>query len=485
MGRPRARFWQRPRPAAELIIPTAEAGLAEQSVIWWGKAGHRSAARWAMAEAAAQLQKGLDQLALLPDTPERQRQELEFCSALGAVLEAIKGYAAPETGQAYARAQKLWEQIGSPSEFLQVPYGQSLYHVVRGEIDLALRLCEGLVRLSQRRNDTAGLVLGHLSFGRHLHPAGRFVRSRSHLEEALAIYDPISHDSRVQQSIVYPQAIVYPQVASQAYLGNVLFCLGFPDQALARSNAAIAEARRLAHLPSLAASLTYGAILHSLVGDNAALDQRSDELVAMTTERGFPQWRAFGTIYRGWVEVKSGDVTTGISLLRGGLTAYRATGAEVWVTYPIALLARACEIAGQIEESLSQLDNALQIVERTGERWFEAELYRRKGQLLLRQGPEAAEELYRKGLSIAREQEAKLWELRATISLARLRRDQGCRGEARDLLAPVYGWFTEGFATPDLKEAKALLDELAAPPARTSGGRKPRNHLAPLAGRRL
>ena len=433
----------------------AEAGLVEKSVAYWGKAGHRSAARSAMAEAAAQLQKGLDQLALLPDNPERQRQELEFCSALGAVLHAVKGYAAPETGQAYARARELWEQLGSPSEFLQIPYGQSRYHAFRGELDLAQRLDEDLLRLSRQRNDSAGLVLGHLSSGRNLMFAGRFASSRSHLEEALALYDPISHRSLVHQ------AGIHPQVASQAYLGIVLFCLGFPDQALARSNAAIAEARRLAHPPSLAVSLAIGAMLLSLVGDNAALDERADQLVAVATEQGFPFWRALGTIYRGWVKVKNGDVAEGISLLRSGSTAYRATGAEVWMPHYIALLARACEIAGQIEEALTLLDDALQIVERTGERWFAAELNRHKGQLLLRQGhSEAAEELYRKALSIAEEQEAKLWELRAAVSLARLRRDQGRRAEARDLLAPVYGWFTEGFDTPDLKEAKALLDEL-------------------------
>ena len=174
-----------------------------------------------------------------------------------------------------------------------------------------------------------------------------------------------------------------------------------------------------------------------------------------------PWQRAVGTIYRGWVKVKNGDVTEGISLLRSGSTAYRATGAELWMPHHIALLARACEIAGQIEEAVTLLDDALQIAERTGERWFAAELNRHKGQLLLRQGQsEAAEELYRKALSIAEAQEAKLWELRAAVSLARLWGEQGRRAEARDLLAPVYGWFTEGFDTADLKEAKALLDEL-------------------------
>ena len=186
----------------------AEAGLVEKSVACWGKAGQRSAARSAMAEAAAQFQKGLDQLALLPDTPERQRQELEFCSALGAVLHAVKGYAAPETGHAYARARELWEQLGSPSEFLQIPYGQSRYHVFRGEFDLAQRLDEDLLRLSRQRNDSAGLVLGHLSSGRNLMFAGRFASSRSHLEEGLALYDPISHRSLVHQAGIHPQVVI-------------------------------------------------------------------------------------------------------------------------------------------------------------------------------------------------------------------------------------------------------------------------------------
>jgi predicted ATPase len=433
----------------------AEAGLVEKSVVYWSKAGRRSAARSAMAEAAVQFQKGLDQLAMLPDNPERRRRELEVRRALCAVLQAVKGYSAPETGQAYARARELWEQLGSPSEFLQIPFGQSLYHVVCGELDAALQLDEGLVNLSRHRNDSTGLFLGHLSSGRNLTVAGRFASSRSQLEQAVALYDSMSDRSLVQQ------IVVHPQVGSKAYLGNVLACLGFPDTAMARSNAAIAEARSLAHLPSLAASLVYGARLHSVVGDNAGLGERADELVVLTTERGFPHWGAQGAIYRGWVKVKNGDVTEGISLLRSGSSTYRATGAEVWMTYYIALLASAHEIAGQIEEALTLLDEALQIAGRTGERWVEAELNRHKGQLLLRQGDsEAAEKLYRKALSIAREQEAKLWELRAAASLARLRRGQGRPAEARDLIAPVYGWFTEGFDTPDLREAKALLDEL-------------------------
>jgi DNA-binding winged helix-turn-helix (wHTH) protein/predicted ATPase len=435
----------------------AEAGLVEKAVTFWGKAGHRSVARSAMAEAAAQFKKGLDQLTLVPDIPEHRQKELEFSSALGAVLNVVKGSAAPETGQAYARARELWEQLGSPVEFIQVPCGQSRYHAHRGELDVALRLDQDLLRLSRRRNDSAGLVMGHYSSGRNLMWVGSFVSSRSHLETVLALYDPNSHHSLLRQTGIHPQ------LAAQAALGVVLFCLGFPDQALAQSKKAIAGARKLPHPPTLAMSLGMEALLLSIIGDDIGLEQRADDLVAVATDQGFPFYRATAAIFRGWVKANNTDVTGGLSLLRAGSSAYCATGATAWMPWYIALLAGAYEIAGQIEEGAARLDQALQLVEKTGERWFAAELDRQRGRLLLRQGhPEAAEKLYRKALGIAREQEAKLWELRAAASLARLWRDQGRRAAARDLLAPVYGWFTEGLATPDLKEAGALLDELDA-----------------------
>jgi predicted ATPase len=435
----------------------AEAGLVEKSVTYWGKAGHRSVARSAMAEAAAQLQKGLDQLALWPDTPERQRQELEFYSALGAIYQVLIATAAPEAGYAYGRARELWERLGSPPEFFQALYGQSRYHRFRGEFDLAQRVAEDLLRLGNERDASAALVLGHNAFGVNLMFVGQFAPSRSHLEKALALSDLVPCDSLVVQ------AEFHPHVGSLAYLGMSLFCLGFSDQAAERCNAARAESRRLAHLPSLAVSLAIGTRLLSLLGDDATLDEWTDELTALGAEQGFPYWSAIATIYRGWVKVKSGDVMEGICFLRRGLDAFRPNGTKLQVPYFTALLATACEIAGHIEEAGALLDEALQIVETTGEHWFTAEVNRQKGGFLLRQGQsEAAEGLYCKALSIAREQEAKLWELRAAASLAQLRRDQGRAAAARDLLAPIYSWFTEGFDTPDLKEAKALLDELRA-----------------------
>jgi DNA-binding winged helix-turn-helix (wHTH) protein/predicted ATPase len=435
----------------------AEAGVAEKSVVYWGKAGHKSVARSAMAEAAAQFEKGLGQLALLPDTPEHQRQELELRSALGTVLIAVKGFSAAETGNAYARARQLWEQLGSPTEFLQVPYGQSLYHAVRGELDLAQRLDQDLRDMSRKRNDAAGLVMAHWSSGRDLMFVGRFGSSRSHLERALALYDPKAHHSLVEQ------AGFHFQVVLQAYLGVVLFCLGFPAQAFERSNAAITESRGLAHPPSLVTGLTFGCRLLSLLEPATVSEEQPNEVIAVSVEQGFPFWGAMGTIYSGWAKAKNGDATEGTSLLRSGSSAYRATGAELWVPHHIALLAGAHEIAGQIDQASALLDDALHVAERTGERWLASELNRHKGRLLLRQGrPDEAEDLYRNSLSVARDQQAKLWELRSATALARLWRDQNRRDEGRDLLAPVCGWFTEGFETSDLKEAKALLDDLGA-----------------------
>lgn len=434
----------------------AEAGLVEKSVGCWGLAGQKSAARSAMAEAAAQFQKGLNQLKLLPETPERQRQELEFCSSLGAALRFVKGQATPEMGHAFARARELWEQLGSPSQFFHIPYGLSRHHSFRGEFDLAQRLDEDLLRLSLERNDAVGLVLAHDCFGRDVLLAGKFARARSHFEAVLSLYDSASHASLVKQTGSHPHVI------SRAHLAITLFCLGFPDQALAQSKAAVAEAHRLAHPPTLTVVLSAECRLLSLAREYTALDERANELIAVATEQGFPLFRMLGTIYLGSVKANTGDLTMGMSLLRSGSSAYMATGAKTRIPYHMALLASACEKAGQVEEALSLVDEALQISQRIGERWFVSELYRHKGRLMLRQGHlKAAEDLYRQALATARKQEAKLWELRAASSLAGLGRDHGHHSEAHALLAPVYSWFIEGFGTRDLKRAKALLDQLS------------------------
>jgi predicted ATPase len=244
------------------------------------------------------------------------------------------------------------------------------------------------------------------------------------------------------------------------FLGFIHFCLGYPDQALAYQTTATAEARSDQHRPSIAQCLSMKARLLWFLGDAGSLVEPAEELFAIGVDQGFPYWRGQGLIYRGWTKVATGNFDDGISVLREGVLAFQATGAGCWIPQFHALQAEAEVIGGHPDVALGILLEALRTSRECGENWFEAELVRRRGHLLQDRNPMAAEKMFKEAISIAKEQEAKLWELRAAASLARLRRDQGRRAEARDLLAPVYGWFTEGFGTPDLKEAKALLDEL-------------------------
>jgi len=432
----------------------AEAGQPQAAVAYWTKAGTRSMTRSAMAEAAAQFRKGLDQLKLLPESRERHERELEITSALASALQPQKGYAAEETGVIYERARQLWERLDSPSEFFYVPLGQSFWHIYRGEFAQAISLGKSLLNRSRQRDVSGGLVLGHNVAGTSSLYIGDFALSRAHLEELLRLYDPISHGSLVPN--------MHVQCPSLGYLGHVLFCMGYPNQALSRCNAAIDEARRLAHAPSLAGSLATGTRLLSLMGDYVSLEERARELVALTTEHGWQFWGGMGTISLGWAKVNSGELPLGTSLLCEGSAVYMATGAKAWVPYHLALLARARELAGQIDQALEHVEEAFRIVAITGERWLIPELIRQKAQLLTRTpNPAAAEGLFRTAFSLAIDQKAKLWELRTAMSLARLWGEQGRRNEARELLARVNGWFSEGFDTADLKDAAALLAELA------------------------
>jgi hypothetical protein len=264
----------------------AEAELVERSVICWGRAGRRSAARSAMAEAAAQFQKGLDQLALLPDTPERSKQELEFLQSLGAVLYALKGPGAPEMALAYARGLELWTRLGSPAEFLDVPYGRLRSLLFRGELASALGLAEDLLRLSRERDDAAGLVQGHFTIGRTLMFTGRLGSARSHLEKSLSLYNEIGRPALTR-------GLGAMQIGLQVYSAIVLVCLGYSDQALSNSAAAAVEARGLDPI-SLATSMAMRSRLLSLVRDDMALGEHADQLVSFTIEQGFRQWHCTG-----------------------------------------------------------------------------------------------------------------------------------------------------------------------------------------------
>jgi predicted ATPase len=432
-----------------------KAGLDEKAVEYWVRASKRSAAQSALVEAAMQLEKALARLALMADGRERQQMELGLQADLGSIRFAVRGWAAPETGQSYARARELWEQLGYPSEFLRVPWGQWMYHANQGDFDLGQRLAEDLLHRSQQHGQGSGLILARLCLGATFMGRGEFVLSHLHLAEGDRLYVPATHRALAQE------AGVHPHTMGLTFLGFIHFCLGYPDQALAYYTAAITEARREQHRPSIAQSLSMKARLLCFLGDAELLAEHAEQIFAIGVDQGFPYWRAQGLIYRGWAKVATGGFDHGISSLRAGIIAYQATGARWWMPFFLALQADAEVIGSHPDVALGILTEALNTSRERGENWFEAELVRRLGQLLQHRTSTAAESLFEEAIEIAQRQEAKLWELRAAASLARLRCDQGRKAEARDLLAPVYGWFTEGFDTPDLKEAKALLDELA------------------------
>jgi predicted ATPase len=284
---------------------------------------------------------------------------------------------------------------------------------------------------------------------------GRFALARVHLSEVDRVYFPATHRAFVQEAGVHPRGMAL------SFLGFTHFCLGYPDHAMAYTNAAIAEAQSEQHLPSIVQTLGSKTRLLYFLGDEKILTEYADRLSALGADHGFPYFRAQGLIYRGWTKVAASDFDNGVALIQQGISAWRATGALVWLPLFEGLEAQAEAARGQTDHALSILAEALWTSRERGENWYQAELLRQRGHLLQRADPATAEASFEEAIGVAQHQEAKLWELRAADNLARLRRDHGRRTEARDLLAPVYGWFTEGFDTADLKEAKALLDELS------------------------
>ncbi|MBV8739590.1 MAG: AAA family ATPase [Alphaproteobacteria bacterium] len=433
----------------------AEAGVNDKAVDYWTRAGKRSVARSALAEAEAQFEKALAQLALLPDTHERAWKGLELQSSLGSVRFAVRGYAAPQTGEAYARARKLWEKLGYPAQFLRVPWGQWIYVANRADLELARHFGDNLLRLSEERGDAIGRILGHLSLGTTVAVLGEFASSRMHLEAVVNLYAPD------QQQIFVEQAGINPQVMGLEFLGLILSCLGYPYQGVARCGEAVEKAQAVQHLPSLATALAVKTRILAFLGDVQRLAKCAETLFTLGEEQGYPFWREQGRIYRSLAEVRQGKVEEGLASLRTGIAGYRAAGAELWMPLFHAFEAEGEVLRGHTQVAFGLLDHALQTSRARGENWFEAELVRRRSELLQDRAPSDAEALFREALEIARRQEAKLWELRAAASLAGLWAEAGRKDAARDLLASVYSWFTEGFDTPDLKKAKALLNELA------------------------
>jgi predicted ATPase len=287
--------------------------------------------------------------------------------------------------------------------------------------------------------------------------AGRFAAARAELERVLALYDPVEHP---QLAFLYGQA---PGPTARTWLAWPLLAMGYPEQALAHQLEGLTGAQETGHPNTVAQALYCGCVVRQLIRDQPGVLELAEALVPLAREQGFPYWLAMATIFQGWALSQAGAIECAVRQMIEGLTTFRATGAGLWMPYFLSLLAGVHARAGEPAKGLGLLAEALGLAERTGERWFEAELHRGRGELLLglpEHDRNAAEAYFRQAIGIAQEQQAKLWELRAATSLARLWRDQGRRSEAYDLLVPVYGWFTEGFDTADLKDAKALLDDL-------------------------
>jgi predicted ATPase len=433
----------------------ASAGKLEKAVEYWDKAGHMAVQRSTMAEAAAHFGKALESLGGLPKSPEQRSNERSLQLALAGALTAAKGWGSPEAGEAYARARELCRDAPEGAQIATAWGGYSHYLQNRAQFRAGRELASELLQLSEVRNDSETKLIAHRSMGLNLLFRAEFSGALSHLRRLHDFYDPAKH----RPPELAPHDM---RVTCESFVALTLLLLGQPGQALAQSRSALAWARELSQPYTLAYALHVSCIFHQLRGEEAILQERADELVAIATEHGFPHFVGTGACFGAWVMLEmGGSIEETISRMRWGLATKRATGAEIKVPYYFGLLAEAHRRANRIVDGLSLLNEALELVERTDERWYEAELYRLMGETLIGSDRSDAERWLCRALETAHTQGAKHWELRAATSMARLRRDQGRGTDGRDLLAPIYGWFTEGFDTPVLQDAKALLDELA------------------------
>ena len=474
---------------SELASHYSRSGGTQKAVHYLHLAGQQAAQRSANAEAIAHLTTALDLLTTLPDTRERDQQELALQLTLGAPLQATRSVSSLEVKATYTRARELCQQLGETHQFFPILVGLRLFHHVRGELLTARELGEQLLSLAQKEQDPALLVAAHLALGNTLLHLGEVDTAQAHLEQCLTFYEALRRHSHV-----FLYSGLEPGVFGLICLTQALWHLGYPDLALQKSNAACTLAQERSHPFSLAAALVLAALSHQLRRERAPTQELAEVAITLAREQGFAAWLGVGITLQGWARAEQGRVEEGITLIHQGLAARQAVGAEVFQSYHLALLAEAYGKAGQTEDGLAALAEALAAVEKTEERWYEAELYRLKGELILQQfkvqgstfkveespesgvpSPESeAEECFLKAIEVAQRQQAKPLELRATMSLARLRKQQATQqgsrttqhesrirlDEAHSMLSDLYNWFTEGFDTKDLQEAKALLEAL-------------------------
>jgi tetratricopeptide (TPR) repeat protein len=432
------------------------AGLSEPAIAYWQRAGQHAVHRAAHSEALVHFTKGLELLHMLPVTPDRARQELTLQCSLGVQL-ATEGSATPEVEYAYTRALELCQQVGETPELLPILYGLSRFYKKRGELRWACALGEQFLTLAQCQPDPVLLLRGHYAVGDALLWQGEFTAARVHLERGIAAYDPQqchSHDHLYESD---------PWLACLGALSMTLWFLGYPDQALQRNNEALILARELSHPYSLARTLAYVTGLHWLRRDWQLLQERAEVLRTLAAKQGFTELLALATKRCGLALIGQGQAAVGLLQLQQSMATLLALRTEERRATLLTQLAMMHGQMGQPEEGLRLLAEAMTVRQTTEERLDEVGRYRLKGELLLmlpQPDVRQAEGCFWQALAIARRQRARSSELRTALCLSRLWQQQGKRAEARQLLAELYHWFTEGFNSADLQEASALLEVL-------------------------
>jgi len=436
-----------------------EAGLQAEALPYWHQAGQRAMERSAYTEAHQHLTTGLEVLAIVPETPARHQRELDLLMSLALALQVTKGGAAPEMEPVLTRVTTLGQQVGEAPQQFSVLSALRAFRFIRAEYHAAHAIAEQLLDLAQRQPDPALLLGAHLALGQTLYHVGAFAPARIHLEQGIALSDPQRH-APLHTTPGWTRNL---GVSCRALVARALWALGYPDQGVQRSQEALTMAHALARSYDLADALLHSVYLHSHRREWQTAQAHAEAALALATEHGFVFYVARGALCRGMALAAQGQGAEGIAQMRQGLAALGAQGTAVGMPAWLARLAEAYGQVGQVDEGLHLLSEALAVVDTTGERGNEAEWHRLHGVLLLQHPvPDApqAEACFQQALDVARRQQAKSWELRAAMSLSRLWQRQGKGAAARELLAPIYGWFTEGFDTADLQDAKALLAEL-------------------------
>jgi predicted ATPase len=443
-----------------------EAGLVEKAAILWGTAGQRSLERSALTEAMEQLTRALDLIAKLPATPALRREQIRLQVAVIAPLFHVKGYSAPEAKDAVERAHLLIQQadaLGEHSEdrllLFLVLHGFWAANLVAFNGDVVRELATQFLALAEKQRTTAPLLVAHRIMGTSLLCTGDILGARAHLDQAIALYDPANHR---------PLATQFSEdqrMASLCWRSHTLWALGYSDDALADADQALSDAREIGQAATLMFALAFTSLLHIQCGHYARASAQADELVTLADEKGAAQWKSLGLAVKGNALALTGKAADGVHIMTSARATAQSTGATLLMPTFLSSVASACAELGQFDEAWGCIREAMAIIETTKEGRWEAEVNRIAGEVARASSPPdeaAAKAYFERALSVALKQQAKSFELRAAMSLARLWRDQGKVQQARELLAPVYGWFTEGFDTRDLKEANALLEELAS-----------------------